>query len=80
MISFAVCLNFKERKRRELEEHLWKTMTEKVLNDLVIEAKNVYAQNNQYETTYSSTFQIKGFKPKEIGEQLDEEVRINGQM
>lgn len=52
-------------------------MTEKVLNDLVIESKNLYAQNNQFETTYSSTFQIRGFKPKEIGEQLDKEVRLH---
>lgn len=49
-------------------------MTEKVLNDLAVKAKNYYAQNDHFETTYSSTFQIKGFKPKEIGEQLNEEV------
>lgn len=66
---------FKERKRKELEEYLWKTMTEKVLNDLAVQAKSYYDQHNQFDTTYSSAFQIKGFEPKEIGEQLDEEVR-----
>jgi len=65
---------FKERKRKEFEEHLWKTMTEEVLIDLVIKSKNYYAQNNQFETTYNSNFQIKGFKPKEIGEHLNKEV------
>lgn len=65
---------FQERKRKEFEEHLWKTMTEKVLNDLAVKAKHFYDQNSQFETTYNNTFQIKGFKPKEIGEQLDEEV------
>lgn len=49
-------------------------MTEKVLNDLAAKAKSFCVQNNQFETTYSSTFQINGFKQKEIGEQLDEEV------
>jgi len=48
-------------------------MTEKVMNDLAAKAKTFY-DHNQFETTYNSTFQIKGFKPKEIGEQLDEEV------
>lgn len=71
---YLVYYFFKERKRKELEEHLWKTMTEKVLNDLAEKTKNHYAQNNQFETTYSSTFQIEGFKPKEIGDQLNEEV------
>lgn len=52
-------------------------MTEKVLNDLAIKAKNYYAQNDHFETTYSSSFQIKGFKPKEIGEKLNEEVIIS---
>lgn len=52
-------------------------MTEKVLNDLAIKAKNYYAQNDHFETTYSSTFQIKGFKPKEIGEGLNEEVYMS---
>lgn len=51
-------------------------MTEKVLNDLAEKSKNYYAQNNQFETTYSSTFQIEGFRPKEIGDQLNEEVPI----
>lgn len=49
-------------------------MTEKVLNDLEIKSKSYYAQNNQFETTYNSTFQIKGFELKEIGEHLNEEV------
>lgn len=49
-------------------------MTEKVLNDLAERTKSCYAQSNQFETTYLSTFQVIGFKPKEIGEQLDEEV------
>jgi len=49
-------------------------MTEKVMNDLAAKAKTFYDHNRQFETTYNSTFQIKGFKPKEIGEQLDEEV------
>lgn len=49
-------------------------MTEKVMNDLEAKSKTFYDQNGQFETTYNSTFKIKGFKPKEIGEQLDEEV------
>lgn len=49
-------------------------MTEKVMNDLAATTKTFYDQNRQFETTYNSTFKIKGFKPKEIGEQLDEEV------
>lgn len=49
-------------------------MSEKVLNDLAIKVKSYYDQHNQFETTYSGTYQIEGFKPKEIGEQLDEEV------
>lgn len=49
-------------------------MTEKVLNDFAKKTKNYYIQNNQFETTYSNAFRIKGFEPKEIGEQLDEEV------
>lgn len=49
-------------------------MTEKVMNDLAAKSKTLYDQNRQFETTYNSTFKIKGFKPKEIGEQLDEEV------
>ncbi|XP_022179466.1 uncharacterized protein LOC111040056 [Myzus persicae] len=67
-------LNDKERKRKEFEEYLWKTMTEKVMNDLAAKSKAFYDQNRQFETTYSSTFKIKGFKLKEIGEQLDEEL------
>ncbi|XP_060850415.1 uncharacterized protein LOC132929237 [Rhopalosiphum padi] len=67
-------LDDKERKRKEFEEHLWKTMTEKVMNDLAVKAKTFYDHNGQFETTYNSTFQIKGFKPKEIGQQLDEEL------
>ncbi|XP_003245597.1 uncharacterized protein LOC100571648 [Acyrthosiphon pisum] len=67
-------LDDKERKRKEFEEYLWKTMTEKVMNDLAAKSKTFYDQNRQFETTYSSTFKIKGFKPKEIGEQLDEEL------
>ncbi|VVC36720.1 Hypothetical protein CINCED_3A017199 [Cinara cedri] len=66
-------LEEREKKRKELEEHLWKTMTEKVLHDLAAKAKNYYDQHNQFETTYSRTFQIKGFEPKQIGEQLTEE-------
>lgn len=49
-------------------------MTEKVLNDMAVKANISYTQNNQFETTYLSTYQVNGFKPKEIGEQLDEEV------
>lgn len=49
-------------------------MTEKVMNDLAVKSKSFYDQNRQFETTYNSNFKIKGFKPKEIGEQLDEEV------
>lgn len=64
----------KEKKRKELEEHLWKTMTEKVLHDMAEKTKNHYAQNNQFKTTYSTNFQIKGFRLREIGEQLNEEV------
>lgn len=52
-------------------------MTEKVLNDLAIRTKNHYAQNDHFETTYSSEFQIKGFKPKEIGEELNEQVYMS---
>lgn len=52
-------------------------MTEKVLNDLAIKTNNYYSQNDHFETTYSSTFQIKGFKPKEIGEKLNEEVYMS---
>ncbi|KAL4119580.1 hypothetical protein QTP88_012380 [Uroleucon formosanum] len=63
-----------KRKRKEFEEYLWKTMTEKVMNDLAAKSKTLYDQNRQFETTYNSTFKIKGFKPKEIGEQLDEEL------
>lgn len=67
---------FEERKRKELEEYLWKTMTEEVLNDMAEKAKNYHNQNNQFETTYYSTFKIEGFEPKEIGEQLDKNVCI----
>lgn len=49
-------------------------MTEKVLNDLAIKANSYCAQNNQFETTYNSTFRIRGFDPKEMGEHLNEEV------
>lgn len=51
-------------------------MTEEVLNDMAEKAKNCYNQNNQFETTYYSTFKIEGFEPKEIGEQLDKKVCI----
>lgn len=51
-------------------------MTEKVLNDLAVQAESYHEQYNRFDTTYSSAFQIKGFEPKEIGEQLDEEVGI----
>lgn len=71
----------KERRRKELEEHLWKTVTEEVMNDLAIKAKNNnYAQNNRFETTYYSTFQVNGFEPKEIGEQIDEKVSFQYQL
>lgn len=56
---------------------MWKTITEQVMNDLAIKAKNHYNQYSQFKTTYGSTFQIKGFTPKEIGETLNEEVCIN---
>lgn len=51
-------------------------MNEKVLNDLTAKAKSYYDQHNQFETTYSSTFKIKDYEPKEIGEYIDEEVCI----
>lgn len=51
------------------------------MKDLVIKAENNdFAQNNQFETTYYSTFQVNGFKPKEIGEQLDEKVSFQYQL
>lgn len=49
-------------------------MTDKVLNDFAKKKKSFYIRNDQFETTYNSAFQIEGFKPKEIGDQLDEEV------
>jgi len=49
-------------------------MTEKVMNDMAAKEKAFYDQNKQFETTYNSAFQIKGFKLKELGEQLDKEV------
>jgi len=56
-------------------------VTEEVMKDLVIKAENNdFAQNNQFETTYYSTFQVNGFKPKEIGEQLDEKVSFQYQL
>lgn len=67
---------FKERKRKELEEYLWKIKTEEVLNDMAEKVKNYYNQNIQFETTYYNTFKIEGFEPKEIGEQLDKKVSI----
>lgn len=50
-------------------------MTEEVLNNLAAKAKSYYTQSNQFQTTYNNSFQVEGFKPKEIGEKLDEEVR-----
>ncbi|XP_050443480.1 uncharacterized protein LOC126847364 [Adelges cooleyi] len=67
-------LDDREKKRKEFEEYLWKTATEKVLGELAEKTNQFCTQQSQFETTYSSAYQKDGFKLKEIGSALDEEL------
>jgi len=59
-----------ERKRCELKSHLWQQMTERALNQI----KNQHSKEIRSFSTYKECYDNLGFKVKELGSEIDEEV------
>ncbi|XP_050528202.1 uncharacterized protein LOC126898295 isoform X2 [Daktulosphaira vitifoliae] len=63
-----------DKKKKEFEEYLWKSITEQVLKENEEKAKTFCAKQSQFETTYGISYQKDGFKVTELGETLDREL------
>lgn len=63
----------KDRKKRLLENLIWKKMTENALSQM--NNQNVYVDRMQVmRSTYTESFVKEGFVPKELGTEIDEKV------
>ncbi|XP_050525267.1 uncharacterized protein LOC126896486 [Daktulosphaira vitifoliae] len=64
-----------ERKRRDLEKFMWRTMTDRVLNELKEQQLNTRDFHSTCQTSYSESYNKNGFKFKELGTEIDEELK-----
>ncbi|XP_025202592.1 uncharacterized protein LOC112599750 [Melanaphis sacchari] len=62
-----------ERKRRMLEDFMWQQMTKRTLDQ--IEKQQRCANETKACSTYAESFVLPGFKVKELGFEIDEELQ-----
>lgn len=67
---------YKEKKRREFEKTMWKKMTDKLLDQMKEDQDNLIKQRGVHEarSVYEDTYIKLGFKVKELGTDMDDEV------
>ncbi|XP_060853570.1 uncharacterized protein LOC132931674 [Rhopalosiphum padi] len=62
-----------ERKRRVLEDFMWQQMTKMTMDQ--IEKQRRHANETKACSTYAESFVLPGFKVKELGFEIDEELQ-----
>ncbi|XP_050424621.1 uncharacterized protein LOC126835827 [Adelges cooleyi] len=64
-----------DRKRRDLEQFMWRTMTDRVLNEMN-EKRQTAAEYGRpaCQTSYCESYGTTGFRVKELGTEIDQEL------